>query len=355
MPEQDELVRAAVLNWAPRFISQGVDYNDYQRTTGRIVHWYEWCREWCATGEIHESLAVTARERGNPVSAGEAFIAAALCYHFGKFLFQDHYGEYMEAGRRSIAAFTEGLRLLDPTGKRLEIPFEGAQMVGSLRRPPGIDRYPLVLLLPGLDSTKEEFFYWENVFLKRGMATLSLEGPGQGECGYYLPLRPDYEVAVSAALDWLETRVDFHPDGIGIAGVSLGGYYALRAAAADRRIKAAVEICGPWNFGECWEQLPSLTQAAFQYHSGAADSADAKLLAHKLTLEGHAQRINQPVLAIQGKLDRLIPWQQAQRIVEAIGENAELVLYEHGNHVCNNLPYLYRPLAADWLREKLSG
>lgn len=47
-------------------------------------------------------------------------------------------------------------------------------MVGTLRRP------PLALLLPGLDSVKEEFYSWENVFLKRGLATFSLDGPGQG-------------------------------------------------------------------------------------------------------------------------------------------------------------------------------
>jgi 2,6-dihydroxypseudooxynicotine hydrolase len=29
------------------------------------------------------------------------------------------------------------------------------------------------------------------------------------------------------------------------------------------------------------------------------------------------------------------------------------VLFEDGNHVCNNIPYKYRPLVADWLREQL--
>ena len=53
-------------------------------------------------------------------------------------------------------------------------------MYGNLRRPAGADRPPLVLLIAGLDSTKEEFFAAENVFLARGMATFSLDGPGPG-------------------------------------------------------------------------------------------------------------------------------------------------------------------------------
>ena len=79
----------------------------------------------------------------------------------------------------------------------------------------------------------------------------------------------------------------------------------------------------------------------------------AKLRANKLTLDGVAQKIKQPLLIIQGKLDRLIPWQHAHRIVEVAGPNAQLAMFEDGNHVCNNIPYKYRPLTADWLKEKL--
>lgn len=349
----DERVQAAINNWAPRFTSQGVDYNDFFRTTARMQQWEDWCREWCATGDVHSDLAAKAEAKGNLVSAGEAYIAAALCYHFGKFVFQDFHDEYMSASRKSVEAFTTGLKLLDPTGERVEIPFDGTTLVGTVRRPLNVSRPPLVLLLPGLDSTKEEFFYWEEVFLKRGLATFSLDGPGQGECGYNSFIRPDYEVAVTSALDVLTKRTDIDSKRIGAAGVSLGGYYAPRAAAFEPRINAVVGNCGPFNFSECWDGTPSLTRAAFQYHSGARDAAEAKIKAGQLTLDGVAHRIKQPLLVIHGKLDRLIPWEQGEKIIKAVGKNAEMALFENGNHVCNNIPYIYRPLTADWLKEKL--
>ena len=349
----DEKVQAAIANWAPRFTSQGVDYNDFYRTTARVEKWDDWCREWCVTGDVHADLAAKAEAKARTATAGEAHISAALCYHFGKFLFQDHHDEYMAAGRQSIDAFAKGLKLLDPTAERVEIPFDGATMVGTLRRPPDAARPPLVLLLPGLDSVKEEFYSWENVFLKRGLATFSLDGPGQGECGYQSHIRADYETPVSAALDALTKRTDIDSNRIGLAGVSLGGYYAPRAAAFEARVKAAVGIAGPWNFAECWSHLPSLTRAAFRHHSGAKDEAEAVANAGRLSLDGAAQKIKQPLLIIHGKLDRLIPWEQAHKIVDAVGKNAELAMYENGNHVCNNIPYVYRPLTADWLKEKL--
>ena len=73
------------------------------------------------------------------------------------------------------------------------MPYEGITMAANLRRPAGAARPPLVVLLPGLDSTKEEFFAWGNVFLTRGMATLSLDGPGQGETGLSSNIEPAYE------------------------------------------------------------------------------------------------------------------------------------------------------------------
>ncbi|MHB8778621.1 MAG: alpha/beta hydrolase family protein [Anaerolineales bacterium] len=349
----DERVEAAIKNWAPRFTSQGVDYNDFFRTTSRVEKWEDWCREWVVTGDVHHDLAVKAEAGGNSISAGEAYISAALCYHFGKFVFQDFHDEYMSAANKSVEAFVKGLKLLDSTGERVEIPFDGATMVGTLRRPADVKKPPLVLLLPGLDSTKEEFFSWENVFLKRGLATFSLDGPGQGECGYNSHIRPDYEAAVSTALDTLTKRGDIDANRIGLAGVSLGGYYAPRAAAFEPRVKAAVGNCGPWNFAECWSILPSLTRAAFQHHSGAKNEEEAKANANKLSLDGVAQKIKQPLLVIQGRLDRLIPWEQAVKIVDAVGKNAELTMFENGNHVCNNIPFVYRPLTADWLKEKL--
>jgi len=348
----DQRIRAAVENWAPRFVAQGVDHNDFARVTSNLERWEEWLPAWRANGDLHAGLARDAEAQGRTMTAGEAWVQAALSYHFAKFVWLVDLGEHRRAADLAVASLRSAHPLLDPTAERLEIPFEGATMVANLRRPSKLDRPPLVLLLPGLDSTKEEFFNWEKVFLARGMATASLDGPGQGETGYETHLRPDYEVAVTALLDHLDGRADLDLARVGAAGVSLGGYYAPRASAFESRIGAAVAIGGPYDFGECWPQLPSLTREAFRHHSGAADDIEAEKMAHQLDLAGILPRLEQPLLVVFGKLDRLIPWEHAERVA-AEAPHAELVMYPEGNHVCNNIPYKYRPLVADWLAEQL--
>ena len=75
---QDERVEYAIRNWAPRFTVQGVDPNDFERTVARISTWDEWCREWSATAALHEVLAEEREAAGHTISAGEAYISAAL-------------------------------------------------------------------------------------------------------------------------------------------------------------------------------------------------------------------------------------------------------------------------------------
>jgi len=186
------------------------------------------------------------------------------------------------------------------------------------------------------------------------MATLSMDGPGQGESGFQLPIRPDYELAAAAMLDALEDRDDPDVDlaRIGAVGVSLGGYYAPRAAAFEPRIKAVAAISGPYDFGERWDELPPLTREAFTVKAWARDAAEARERARALSLRGVASEISQPALFVTGGLDRIIPWQQTERAAREAPRGA-VVVFEHGSHVCSNVPYLYRPLVADWMAEQL--
>lgn len=350
----DARVEAAITHWAGRFIANGVDYNDFVRTTGAIERWDQWLDAWTATAEVHMELAEGARQLNRLRSAGEAYLRAAVSYHFSKFVWVLEPERNRRNTEAAVRAMYAAHQLLDPRAERIEAPLESSHVVANLRRPADNRRPPLVVLIPGLDSTKEEFFDWESTFLRRGMATLSLDGPGQGETGLHLNIRPDYDVAVTAILDAIANRTDLDLDRIGAVGVSLGGHYVVRAAAFEPRLIAIAGISGPFRFGDDWEAMPELTRETIAHHTGAASEAQARERARALNLDGVAERVGQPCLVVTGERDRVIGWRETKRIADAV-PGADWVLYPDGTHVCNNIPYKYRPLVCDWLRERLAG
>jgi 2,6-dihydroxypseudooxynicotine hydrolase len=207
-------------------------------------------------------------------------------------------------------------------------------------------------MVPGLDSAKEELRSTEQLFLERGLATFSVDGPGQGEAEYDLPIRPDWEVPGRAFVDALVARDDVDGDRIGVWGVSLGGYYAPRFASGDDRIKACVSLCGPYCFGENWDALPALTRETFTVRSRSKDEEDGRALALTLSMDGRTSALRCPTLVVAGKKDRLIPWQQAERLHREVA-GSEFLLLENGNHGCANVLAAHRYRTADWMAARL--
>lgn len=351
----DDRVAAAISHWAPRFTMNGVTAGDFERITSGLRSWDDWCAAWSQVGTEHEQLGRDALAEGRTMSAGAHLSQAAVYYHFAKFLFVNDLAQMRAAHRNAVRCLTDALPYLDPPGRRIEIPFEGSQMVGVLREPAGEGPHPVMIMIPGLDSTKEELRSTEDLFLARGIAAFSVDGPGQGEAEYDLAIRGDWEVPGAAIIDHLTTIASLDPGRVGVWGVSLGGYYAPRVASGDDRVKACIALAGPYTFAGNWDNLPILTREAFRVRSQSPDLETARAKAAELTMTGRAERIGCPLLAVMGKLDRLIPWQHAERLVKEAGGPAELLLLEKGNHGCANLAPFHRYRAADWAAEKLGG
>jgi dipeptidyl aminopeptidase/acylaminoacyl peptidase len=351
----DARVASAVSHWAPRFTTNGVAVADFQRVTASLERWEDWCAAWSEAAHVHEKLGRDALAEGRQRSAGTHLSTAAAYYHFGKFLFVEYPDQMRAAHARAVACLTDALPHLDPPGERVEIPFEGSRLVGILRRPHGPGPHPVVVMVPGLDSTKEEFRSTEALFLERGLATFSVDGPGQGEAEYDLPIRGDWEVPGQSIVDAVSAQPGIDPDRVGVWGVSLGGYYAPRLASGVEQVKACVALAGPYNFGDCWDRLPPLTRTAFTARSFSADEEEGRKRAGELDLSQAASRIRVPLLVVAGKQDRLIPWQHAERLVAEASGPTELIMLEDGNHGNMNVAAKHRYRTADWMARQLDA
>lgn len=350
----DPRVAAAIAHWAPRFVSNGVLLADFEEVTAGIERWEDWCAAWCRRGEVHEALGRESLKQGYKLSGGEHLVRAAMYYHFAKFVFVHDPKQMRDAHVRSLECYKAALPHMRPAGERVAIPFEGKTLYGVLRKPSGVSgRLPVLIMAPGLDSTKEELHAYEEPFLARGIAILAIDGPGQGEAEYEIPIAGDYERAARAACDWIEKRSDLDPAKIAMWGVSLGGYYAPRATAYEKRIRACIGISGPFEWKEIWAALPVLTREAFRVRSHCATEAEALANAATLSMKDAAAKIACPIFIVTGRQDRLVPASHAERLAQSVSGPAELLIVEDGGHNANNRPYRYRGLTADWLAGKL--
>ena len=349
----DKRVAAATAHWAARFVANGTSYPDYQATMARIERWDDWCREWGRTGQHYEELAQTAEAAGRRVTAGEAWRRAALCWHWGKFVFTDHPEEQRAAHERTVACFRRGTGTLSPPAESVRVPYAGSTLAAYLRVPPAWTQLPpVVIMIPGLDSVKEELQATAEYLLSRGLAVIAIDGPGQGEAEYELPIEPAYERVTTAVADYLKGRDDVDPDRLGVFGVSLGGYYAARSAAYEPQVRATVALAGPYRWDLDWDMLPAQTRTTFQHRSGARSPAEARERAAAMTLEDAAARITCPLLVAYGGRDHLVPAYHAERLArEAPG--AEVLMYPDGSHGLTNHAFESRATMADWLAARL--
>jgi 2,6-dihydroxypseudooxynicotine hydrolase len=350
--DRDEKVEIALRHWTARFIANGVDYGDLMRTVARIRSWDDWLEEWSVTAREFEKLAEDAEARGAKLSGSDAWRRAAMCWHWGKFLFMDDPAKSAIAQQRMAECYQRGLWSLEPPGVRIEVPYAGVAMGAIFRRPAGGGRVPVVVMLPGLDSTKEELQTTADYFLRRGMATLSVDGPGQGETEALLKIEAASENCIRAMIEAVERLDGLDASRIGLYGVSLGGYYAVRAAAFESRLRAVAENAGPFCLGRLFEQLPPMTRAAIQHRSGAADAVEARRRADELDLDGVAEQVTMPLLILHGTEDGLVPYADAERIAQT-APNATLLRFEGGNHGMSNQVFQMRSMAADWMANQL--
>ena len=349
----DDLLKAAVTHWGARAVANGVALTDFEDIVKSLTSYDGWCKAWSDRGALHERIGREALASQHFLTAGECLQRAAVYFHFGSFLFAHKPDEMKAAHKKQIECRQLALPYLNPPGERLDIPYAGTTLAGILRKPVGVTKPPVVVMAVGLDSTKEETDAYEMPFLARGMATLVFEGPGQGEAQYTLPIRGDYEVPVKAVMDYVETRSDLDSSRIGMWGVSLGGYYAPRATAFEKRIKACIALGGPFDWGAAFDKLPDLTRETFRIRSHCKTVDEARENARTLSLVGIAQNITCPIFIVNGRLDRVVPAADAERLAREVTGPATLMMIEDGNHIANNRAYRWRSQSADWMKEQL--
>jgi alpha-beta hydrolase superfamily lysophospholipase len=294
---------------------------------------HAWWEEWSAMAVRLEKAADLAEAEGRRHTAGDYYLRAGM-YHFTAERFIPPGEQKRECGRKAIACQTKGLLRRHPNIEQVEVPYEGTTLPALFMKAPGVSgRATTVVLFDGLDNCKEMSVLFAGLeFARRGYHTLAIDGPGQGESVRLRDIksRYDYEVAGTAAFDYVASRSDVDPKKVAVMGYSFGGYYAPRVVAFEKRYAACIAFGAMhWKMEEWVSEIRRATQSdakkSAQSHFqvpwvfGAKDLDEAVEMAKRFNLADVAGRIECAFLVVHGENDRIVPLDSAQKLLAAVG------------------------------------
>ena len=331
-----------------------------------------WFESWMKVAERVERLGQADEAAGHLLSAGRKYFRAGLYYLLAERMPSHKDPRRLDAYRRGIEIFKRGLICRKEPVEFVEVPYGKHKLPAIFSKAPVPGRAPCIVHFDGLDVTKEIIYAAvAEEFRRRGVSVLIVDHPGVGAALRLLglPSGPDTEKPAGASIDYLETRADVDADRIGIMALSLGGYYAPRAAAFEKRFKCAVAWGAIYDYGKCVTDRiggkgePSVPGYAehVNWVFGCNTIEETLKVVSQMTLERVAEKITCPLLIVHGENDRQVPLWHAERLYEGAvnspGRELKICrLADGGAEHCgaDNGP-LVVDYMTDWAAEKLGG
>jgi dienelactone hydrolase len=333
-----------------------------------------WGAEWDKEAQRIEAMGDGAKAAGWKLSAAGHYMRAATYYFIGE-RFVGLGPKKIELYQSCLRCFRAGIKDRFPNIERVEVPYQDEGKLTTLpawfMKAPGDGPKPTVIFFDGLDSTKELSILFGGVELAlRGINTMAIDGPGQGEALRLqnIPSRPDYEVPGAAAYDYVASRKDVHAKRVAVMAFSMGGYYAPRVAAFEKRYAACIAWGGHYDYHATWITRRKILESGgtkvsaphFQlpWVMGMPDMDSAMKKCEAYKLEGVANKITCPFLVTHGEEDSISPVANAQLLYDAVSskkKTLKIFTAEEGGaeHCQGDNRFLGATYVADWIAENL--
>ena len=319
-----------------------------------------WTAAWRQLGDHIEKLAAEEARRGFRAGAARRYFRAANYGFVTEAVTSNAHPDKPEIYATAQRRFREAIKLSQLPIEFLEVPFENTALPALFVRAVNIDGpAPCMIHFDGSHDVKEVTYMRHRQGLaERGISMLIVDHPGSGEALRLKKLyaRVDIEKAATACVDYLEGRSDVDPDAIGIIAQSMGGYYAPRSAAFEKRLKVCVVWGALWDFHQVATAV-GLRPDPVEFSLFGLESTESILERMKeYTLEGGImEQIECPVMVLHGENDRQVPLWTAERTYERATSAAQRELRvftrdEGGDEHCQvNIMSIATDYIHDWL------
>jgi dipeptidyl aminopeptidase/acylaminoacyl peptidase len=158
----------------------------------------------------------------------------------------------------------------------------------------------------------------------------------RGSSGYdaeYLSLddgdkRQDAVKDIGALLDWIAIQPDLDASRVAIYGASYGGYIVLASAVRySDRLRAGIDVVGISNFVTFLENTEDYRRELRRQEYGDERDPEMRLFLEEISPHKNVEKIDIPLLVVQGRNDPRVPPSESEQIVEAMRERERPVWF----------------------------
>ncbi len=332
-----------------------------------------WFDEWVKGADLRLQTAQAAEAAGHKFTAAQNYLRACFYYQIGDHSRQPKDDIAMAAYKKSLECFRKFAALTDrPRIECVELPSKHGAFAAYYIHAENAKnkRAPCVVRFGGFD-TQKEIQYLRGVpdLVRRGFSCLLVDGPGQGEAIRFrgMHMRYDFDIAGTAALDYLETRDDVDMKRVAILSMSLGGYYAPRCAAMDSRFAACIAWGPIWDYHATWvKRLQKIKEAALPvpaehllWACGVETYDEALKKLDGFKSGDVAGKVTVPFLLLHGAEDAQVSTADAEKLFNAIASKDKTMRVftaaEGGAQHCQrDYLTLACDTVADWLEDRFN-
>jgi len=318
------------------------------RALGEVQRVNDWVGAWSRAAQRFLSESRRDESQGDWMRAAAARRNASMCYHVANLLSDDDPRTIRTLRASSVQAFSQSIPKLIFETRRLTLPWRTRELQAYLCKPEDAERpMPLVCLLNGATTTKEELLLWTARLRDAGFAVLTLDWPGTGEAAGNLKLSSHCDDITDGIYTLAKHDRDLDEECIALLGVSIGSSVALRAAALDRRIGAVIAVSPPFEPRFWAASVPPV--AARHLVALAGQAASLPYALQDFGVSDVLHRIKCPVLVVGAAQDRLIPSTEAMHVAASLGDLATLIWYEQSGHCAYDQIDDWMEVASQWL------
>ena len=328
----------------------------------------EWAAAWGAIGERYDKRAQSEEAAKNSDAARDDYFWAFRYYTVARWPVPNSAGK-QKAYLAALAAFRNYGKFLDPPVEIINVPFEGKSIRGYLRLPKDVRPAPMVLMINGTDSRKEDEVQGHDGLYRSGIGVVAVDMPGTGES----PVKADVgsERIFSRVLDYLATRPEVDSKRIVAWGVSYGGHWSANLAYVERpRLRGAVVQGGPIHdyYPAEW-QKKSLGTPEYLFDLFAARAAiygvesldEFYAYGPRLSLktQGFVGQPSAPMLVLNGEKDTQVPISDLYVLLQSGGTAKWSWVNPDGGHTGRSQEWpnsrIAEEIVTPWIKARLEA